>query len=252
MTGLNRRDLLRAARTGIIALTALVVVAGAGGASARQLRPGPCALKPHARLVVRTPVVVVSSVPRTKRVEGESVTNPVYFTCLRKTGESHQIFAASSAPSPDAGYQSELAVVRAAGDYVLYISAFTQDNPDGPTTGSAEFHIIDVAQHNLQTLTLPDPDYGETGLGEVAISVDGYLAWAQVDLQGTAPTETVEADTGGGPTTLATAPIPDTFTPLPFHQLAFAGETLTWLYDGQGQSAQLTPGPAAPSGVRRS
>jgi hypothetical protein len=234
-------------RSGIVVLAALVVVAGAGGASARQLRLGRCALKPHASVVVRTPEVVVSSVPRTKQVDGESVTNPIYFTCLRKTGERHKVFAASSDPSPDAGYQSDLAVVRAAGDYVLYVSAFTQDNPDGPTTGSAEFHVIDVAQHDRQTLVLPDPNYGLTGLGEVAISVDGYLAWAQVNLQDSVAIETVEADTGGGPTTLATAPIPETLTPLAFHELAFSGETLTWLYGGQRQSAQLTPTPLAPS-----
>jgi hypothetical protein len=227
-------------RAGIVVL-ALVVVVGAGGASASQLPRGRCALKPHARLVVLTPDVVVNSVSRTEQVGGESVSNPIYFTCLRTTGERHKLFAASSDPSPDAGYESDLAVVRAAGDYVLYVSAFTQDNPDGPTTGSAEFHVIDVAQHDGQTLVLPDPNYGLIGLGEVAISADGYMAWAQVNVQDSVTTETVEADTGGGPTTLATAPIPDSLTSLAFHQLAFRGETLTWLYDGQRGSAQLTP-----------
>jgi hypothetical protein len=234
-------------RSGIVVLAALVVAGGAGGASARQLRLGRCALKPRASLVVRTPEVVVSSMHRTEEVDGESVTNPIYFTCLRKNGERHELFAASSDPSPDAGYESGLAVVRAAGYYVLYVSEFTQDNPDGPTTGSAEFHIIDVAQHDRQTLALPDPNYGLTGLGEVAISVDGYMAWAQLNLQDGVTTETVEADTGGGPTTLATAPIPDTLTRLAFHKLAFSGETLTWLYGGRPQSAQLKPQPSAPS-----
>jgi hypothetical protein len=236
-------------RTGIAVLAALVMVTGAGGASARQLPLGRCVLKPRASVVVRTPEVVVSSVPRTEHVDGVSVTNPVYFTCLRKTGERHEIFAASSDPSPDAGNENDLAVVRAAGDYVLYVSEFTQDHPDGPTTGSAEFRVIDVAQHDRQTLAFPDPNYGLTGLGEVAISVDGYLAWAQVNLQDSVTTETVEADIGGGPTTLATAPIPDTLTPLAFHELAFSGETLSWLYRGQRQSAQLKPYPLAPSGA---
>lgn len=231
-------------RTGIVVLAALMVVTGAGGASARQLRVGRCALKPQASAVVRTPEVVVSSVPRTEAVDGESVSNPIYFTCLRKTGARHTFFAASSDPSPDAGYQSDLAVVRAAGDYVLYISSFTRDSPDGPTTGSAEFHVIDVARHDRQTLALSDPNYGLIGLGEVAISVDGFMAWAQVNLQDSVTTETVEADTGAGPTTLATASIPDTLRSLAFHKLAFSGETLTWLYGGQGQSAQLKPYPS--------
>jgi hypothetical protein len=51
----------------------------------------------------------------------------------------------------------------------------------------------------------------------------------------------VEADTGSGPITLATAAIPNTLTQLAFRALAFHGETLTWLSDGQPQSAQLKP-----------
>jgi hypothetical protein len=200
-------------------------------------------------MVVWTPEVVVSFVYRTEEVDGESVTNPIYFTCLRRTGERHELFAASSDPAPDAGYQSDLAAVRAAGDYVLYVSEFTQNRPDGPTTGSAEFHVIDVAQHDRQTLAVPDPNYGLIGLGEAAISVDGYMAWARVNSQDSVTTETVEADTGGGPITLATAPIPNTLTRLAFHKLAFRGETLTWLYDGRRQSAQLKPYTLAPSGA---
>jgi hypothetical protein len=236
-------------RTGIAVLTALVVVAGAMGASARQLRLGRCSLRPHARVVVRTPEVVVSSVSHTEVVDAVPVTNPTYFTCLRGTGERHQLFAAASDPSPDAGYQSYLAAIRAAGHYVLYVSAFTQDNPDGPTTNSARFHVIDVARHDRQTLAVPDPDIGLIGLGEVAVSVDGYIAWAQVNPQDSVTTETVEADTGSGPITLATTPIPNTLTQLAFHKLTFRGETLTWLYDGRRQSAQLKP---HTSGVRQS
>jgi hypothetical protein len=228
-------------RTGIAALTTLMVVAGAMGASAKQLRFGRCALTPRARVVARTPEVVLSYVPHTEVVDAVNVTNPTYYTCLRRTGERHQLFAASSDPSPDAGYQSYLAAIRAAGDYVLYVSAFTQDNPDGPTTGSAIFHVIDVADHDRQTLTLPDPNYGLIGLGEVAISVDGYMAWAQVNPQASVTTEAVEADTGGGAITIASAPIADTLTRLAFHKLAFRGETLTWLDDGRRQSEQLKP-----------
>ena len=222
-------------------LMALVVVAGAMGASARQLRLGRCTPKPHARVVVRTPEVVVSSVSHTEVVGAVPVTNPTYSTCLRKTGERHHLFAASSDPSPDAGYKSYLAAIRAAGHYVLYVSAFTQDNPDGSTTNSARFHVIDVAHHDRQTLAVPDPNIGLIGLGQVAVSLDGYMAWAQVKAQDSVTTETVEADTGSGPITLATAPIPNTLTRLAFRKLAFRGETLTWLYDGRRLSAQLTP-----------
>jgi hypothetical protein len=62
-----------------------------------------------------------------------------------------------------------------------------------------------------------------------------------VNSAGSGTTETVDADTGSGAITLATAPIPNTFTRLAFHKLAFHGETLTWLYDGQLQSAQVKP-----------
>lgn len=234
-------------RIGIAVLTALVVLAGARGANARQVRLGRCAVKPHARVVVRTPEVVVSSLPHTEVVDGVPVTNPTYFTCLVRTGERHKLFAASSDPSPDAGYQSYVGAIRAAGHYVLYVSVFIQDNPDGPTTDSAGFHVVDVADHDRQTLAVPDPNIGLIGLGEVAVSVDGYMAWTQVNPENSGTTETVEADTGGGPITLATAPIPDTLTQLAFHKLAFHGETLTWLYDGRRQSAQLKPYTLAPS-----
>ena len=228
-------------RTGIAVITVLVVIAGAMRASARQLQLGRCALTPHARVVVRTPEVVVSSVPRTKVVDSVPVTSPTYFTCLRRTGERHQLFAASSDPSPDAGYQRYVAALRAAGQYVLYVSASIQDNPDGPTTDSARFHVIDVAHHDRQTLAVPDPNIGLIGLGEVAMSIDGYMAWVQVNPDGSGTTETVEADTGSGPTTVATAPIPDSLTRLAFHKLAFRGGTLTWLYDGRRESAHLKP-----------
>jgi hypothetical protein len=71
------------------------------------------------------------------------------------------------------------------------------------------------------------------------VSVGGYMAWAQVNPHESGTTETVEADIGSGPVALATAAIPGTLTQLAFHKLAFHGETLTWLYDGQSQSAQL-------------
>jgi hypothetical protein len=223
-------------------LTALLVLAGATGASARQLRPGRCALMPHARVVVRTPETVVSSVLQTKVVAAEPVTNPTYSTCLSRTGERHKLFVASSDPSPDAGYQSYVAAIRAAGHYVLYISAFVQDHPEPPATESAGFHVVDVAHHDRRTIALPDPNAGLIPLGEeVALSLDGYLAWAQVNSTASGTTETVEADTGSGPITLATAAIPNTLTQLAFRKLAFHGETLTWLYDGQPQSAQLKP-----------
>lgn len=220
---------------------ALVVLAGATGASARQLRFGRCVLMAHARVVVRTPKLVVSSVPRTEVVDAVAVTNPTYFTCLRRTGERHKLFAASSDPSPDAGYQSAVAALRVAGHYALYVSAFVQNNPQGPTTQSAEFHVVDVSHDDRQTIELPDPNVGLIGLGEVAVSVDGYMAWAQVNPGDSGTTETVEADTGSGPVTLATAAIPNTLTQLAFHKLAFQGETLTWLRDGQRQSARVEP-----------
>jgi len=233
--------------TGIAVFTSVVVgVAGATGASAGQRHLGRCALPRHTTVLLRTGAVIVSSVPRTDIVDAVPVTNPTYYTCLRRTGERRQLFAASSDPSPDAGYQSDLAAIRVAGSYVAYVSEFTQDNPDGPTTGSATFHVVDVAHHDHQTLTLPDPNYGLIGLDEVAVSADGYLAWAQVNLQQGMTTETVEADTGGGPMTLATAPIPNTLTRLAFHKLAFRGETLTWLEHGRRQSARLTPYALAP------
>jgi hypothetical protein len=229
-------------RIGTIVLTALLVVVGTGSASGRQLGLGRCALVPHARVVVRTPEVVVSSVFHTKVVDAVPVTNPTYSTCLRRTGERNRLFVASSDPSPDAGYQSYVAAFRAAGHYVLYVSAFVQESPEPPVTESAGFHVVDVAHHDRRTIALPDPNIGLIGLGdEVALSVDGYMAWAQVNPNGSGTTETVEADTGGGPITLATAAIPDTLTQLAFHKLAFQGETLTWLDDGQPQSAQLKP-----------
>jgi hypothetical protein len=229
-------------RIGTAVLTALLVLAGAIGASARQPRPGRCALVPHARLVVRTPEVVVSSVLHTEVVAEVPVTNPTYSTCLSRTGERHKLFVASSDPSPDAGYQSYVAAFRAAGHYVLYVSAFVQDHPEPPATETAGFHVVDVAHHDRRTITLPDPNAGLIGLGEeVALSVDGYMAWAQVNSTESGTTETVEADTGSGPITLATAAIPNTLTQLAFHGLAFHSETLTWLYDGRRQSAQLKP-----------
>jgi hypothetical protein len=228
-------------RIGTAALTALLVFVGALGASASQLRLGRCAVGPHARVVVRTPEVVVSSVLHTAVVDGVPVTNPTYSTCLSRTGERKRLFVASSDPSPDAGYQSYVAAFRAAGHYVLYVSAFVQNNPQGPTTESAGFHVVDVVHHNRRTIALPDPNIGLIGLGEVAVSVGGYMAWAQVNPKESGTTETVEADIGGGPITLATAAIPDTLTQLAFRKLVFHGETLTWLYDGHGQSAQLKP-----------
>jgi hypothetical protein len=192
-------------------------------------------------MVVRTPEVVVSSVLHTKVVDAVSVTNPTYSTCLSRTGERKKLFVASSDPSPDAGNQSYVAAFRAAGHYLLYVSAFVQNNPDGPTTESAEFHVVDVAHHDRPTIALPDPNIGLIGLGEVAVSVDGYMAWAQVNPKEGGTTETVEADIGGGPITLATAVIPNTLAQLAFQMLAFKGETLTWLYDGQRQSDQLKP-----------
>lgn len=227
-------------RIGVAVLAALLVLAVAIGASARQLRFGRCALRADASVSVRTPQVVVSSVPETEVVDAEPVTNPAYFTCLRRTGERHKLFVASSDPSPDAGYQSDVAALRAAGHYVLYVSEFIQNNPEGPATDSAAFHVVDVAHHDRQTIGLPDPNIGLIGLGEVAVSVDGYMGWAQVNLTG-GTTEAVEADTGSGPITLAAASIPDTLTHLAFHKLAFHGETLTWLYHGRRQSAQLKP-----------
>jgi hypothetical protein len=228
-------------RTGIAVLTVLVMFGGAIRANARQVRLVHCALKPHARVIVRTPEVVVSSVPHTEVIDAVSVTNPIYFTCLRRTGERHKLFAASSDPSPDAGYQSYAAAFRAAGHYVLYVSAFVQDSPDGTTTDNANFHVVDVAHHDRQTLAIPDPSFDLIGVGEVAVSVDGYMAWVQVNGAGSGTTETVEADTGGGPITLATALIPGTLTQLAFHKLAFHGETLTWLNDGRRQGMQLKP-----------
>lgn len=228
-------------RIGVGVLAALLVLAVAIGASARELRFGRCALGHGARVSVRTPQVVVSSVPKTKVVDAEPVTNPAYFTCLRRTGERHKLFVASSDPSPDAGYQSDVAALRAAGHYVLYVSEFIQNNPEGPATESAAFHVVDVAHHDRRTIGLPDPNAGVTGLGDVAVSVDGYMGWAQVNSTGSGTTETVEADTGSAPITLAAASIPDTLTDLVFHKLAFHGETLTWLYNGQRQSAQLKP-----------
>ncbi len=220
---------------------AVLVLAGAIGASATQLRLGRCALMPHARVVVRTPEVVVSSALHTEVVDAVRVTSPSYSTCLSATGERKELFAASSDPSPDAGYQSYVAAFRAAGHYVLYVSAFIQNNPEGPATESAEFHVVDVADHDRRLIALPDPNIGLIGLGEVAVSVDGYMAWAQVNPKESGTTETVEADIGSGPRTLATAAIPDTLTQLAFHKLAFHGETLTWLYDDRPRSAQLKP-----------
>jgi hypothetical protein len=226
-------------RIGTAVLTALLVLAGAIGASARQLRLGRCALMPHARVVVRTPEVVVSSLLRTELVDAVPATNPTYSTCLSGTGERKKLFVASSDPSPDAGYQSYVAAFRAAGDYVLYVSAFIQNNPEGEATESARFNVVDVGDHDRRTIALPDPNIGLIGLGEVAVSVDGYIAWAQVNPTESGTTETVEADIGSGPETLATAAIPDTLTQLAFQRLAFQGETVTWLYDGRRQSAQL-------------
>jgi hypothetical protein len=226
---------------GTALLTALLVLAGAIGAGARQLRFGRCALPPRARVVVRTPEVVVSSVPHTEHTDAIPVTNPIYHTCLRRSGKWQKLFVASSEPSPDAGYQSYVAAFRAAGHYVLYVSAFTQNSPEGPATESARFHVVDVAHHDRRTIALPDPNAGLTPLGVVALSVDGYLAWAQVNPKESGTTETVEADTGSGPITLATAAIPQTLGQLAFHRLAFHGKTLTWLYNGQPQSAQLKP-----------
>lgn len=226
-------------RISTVVLTALLVPAGAIGASARQPRLGRCALMPHARVVVRTPEVVVSSVPHTEVVDAVPVTNPTYYTCLSRTGERKRLFVASSDPSPDAGYHSYVAAFRAAGHYVLYISAFIQNNPEGQATESAGFHVVDVAHHDRPTIALPDPNIGLIGLGEVALSVDGYMAWALVNAKESGTTETIEADIGGGPITVATAAIPDTLAQLAFHKLAFHGETLTWLYDGRHQSAQL-------------
>jgi hypothetical protein len=114
-------------------------------------------------------------------------------------------------------------------------------HPEPPTTESAEFHVVDVAHHDRQTLALPDPNSGIPLGEEVALSVDGYIAWAQVNSAESGITETVEADTGSGGISLDTAPIPNTLTQLAFHKLAFHGQTLTWLYDGQPQSAQLKP-----------
>jgi hypothetical protein len=223
-------------------LTALAVLAGAIGASARQPRLGRCALVPHARVVVRTPEMVVSSVLHREVVAAEPVTNPTYSTCLSRTGERHKLFVASSDPSPDAGYQSYVAAFRAAGHYLLYISAFVQDHPEPPATETAAFHVVDVAHHDRRTIALPDPNAGLIPLGEeVALSVAGYVAWAQVNSTEGGITETVEADTGSGPITLASAAIPNTLTEFAFHTLAFHGETLTWTYDGQPQSAQLKP-----------
>jgi hypothetical protein len=227
-------------RIGTAVLTALLVLGGAIGASAKQLRLGRCAPMPHARVVVRTPEVVVSSVLHTEVVGAVPVTNPTYSTCLSRTGERHRLFAASSDPSPDAGYRSYVAAFRAAGHYLLYVSAFVQDHPEPPATESAGFHVVDVAHHDRRTIALPDPNSGLIPLGEeVALSVDGYIAWAQVNSTESGTTETVEADAGNGPITLTTAAIPDTLTQLAFQKLAFHGETLTWLYDGQPQSAQL-------------
>ena len=234
-------------RIGVAVLAAVVVLAWAIGASGKQLRLGRCALRSGARVVVRTREVVVSSAPHTEVVDAEPVTNPTYYTCLRRTGERHKLFVASSDPSPDAGYQSDVAALRAAGHYVLYVSEFVQSNPDGPATGSAAFHVVDVARHDRQTIALPDPNEGLIGLGEVSVSVDGYMGWAQVENGGTI--ETVEADTGTGPITLATAAIPDTLTHLAFHELAFRGETLTWLFHGRRQSAKLKPPTSTKAGM---
>jgi hypothetical protein len=192
-------------------------------------------------MVVRTPEVVVSSVLHTEVVDAVPVTNPTYSTCLSRTGERNKLFVGSSDPSPDAGYQSYVAALRAAGHYVLYVSAFVQNNPEGPATESAGFHVVDVAHRDRRTIALPDPNIGLIGLGEVAVSVDGYMAWAQVNPKESGTTQTVEADIGSGPITLATATIPDTLTQLAFHKLGFHGGTLTWLYDGLRQSAQLKP-----------
>jgi hypothetical protein len=230
------------ARIATVLLTALVVLGGAAtGAAARRLHLGRCALMRHAKVVAATPEVVVARMPHTKVFDGESVTNPIYYTCLRRSGRWQKLFVGASEPSPDAGYRSYVAAVRAAGHYVLYISAFTQNNPEGPVTETAQFHVVDVAHRDRHTIELPDPDIELIGVGEVAVSEAGYMAWAQVNGLEAATTETVEADTGGGPITLATAATPDTLTQLPFHKLAFQGATLTWLENGQSQSAQLTP-----------
>jgi hypothetical protein len=230
------------ARVATVVLTALVVLGGAAsGAAARPLHFGRCALLRHAKVVAATPQVVVTRRPLTKVVGAEPVTNPIYDTCLRRSGKWRRLFVGASEPSPDAGSRSYVAAVRAAGHYVLYISAFTQNNPEGPVTETARFHVVDVAHRDRQTIGLPDPDIELIGVGEVAVSEAGYMAWAQVNGLEAATTETVEADTGGGPITLATAATPDTLTQLPFHKLAFQGATLTWLENGHPQSAQLTP-----------
>jgi hypothetical protein len=236
------RQKLRSAST-VLALTLIATMlaspATAGARAMRTKHPdlGKCALKRSFKLFTETPEVVVSWASRTSVVGDVSVSNTVYSTCLRRTGERHQLYADSSDPSPDAGYVNQVAALRAAGDYVLFVSSFTQDNPDGSTTGSAEFHLIDVADHNHTVVAIPDPNYGLIGFEEIAVSTNGFIGWAQINVGSTAVTETVEADTGSGPVAVATAPIPDTLTFLPFHNLAFHGETLTWT---ESQSARLT------------
>jgi hypothetical protein len=235
------RRTLRSAST-VLALTLIATMlaspATAGARAMRTKHPdlGKCALKRSFKLFTETPEVVVSWASRTSVVGDVSVSNIVYSTCLRRTGERHQLYADSSDPSPDAGYVNQVAALRAAGDYVLFVSSFTQDNPDG-STGDAGFHLVDVADHNHTVIAIPDPNYGLIGLDDIAVSTDGFIGWAQVNVETAGVTETVEGDTGSGPVAVASAPIPDTLTFLPFHNLAFRGETLTWT---ESQSAQLT------------
>jgi hypothetical protein len=238
-------------RIGIAGLIALVMLAGSLNASASRSGRGRCAVTGHARVVARTPQLLVSSVPHRQVVDAVPVTNATYFTCLLRTGEQNEMFAASSDPSPDAGYQSYLGAIRAAGHFVLYVSAFVQDNPGAPTTQTAMLHVVDAAEDDRQTLAVRDPNIGLIPLGDVALSVAGYMAWAQLSTSFGATTETVEADTGSGPITLASAPLPATLTPLAFHKLSFHGETLTWLSDGRRQSAPLSPYALAPVRRRR-
>jgi hypothetical protein len=239
-------------KTGIVVFAALMVFIGSTRATARQLHRERCAPRPPARQVVRTPQVVVNSVPQTEVIGAVRMTNLQYFTCLRATGERRRLFFARSGPSSHGEYRAYLAAIRAAGRFVLYVSAFVQHHPDGRTTESAYLNEVDVQHLNRVTFSFPDPDIGLIGLGDIALSVDGYIAWAQVNRQQTATTETIEASTGGPPTIVATAPIPNTLTRLAFHKLAFDGETLTWLYDGRRQSAQLTPSAFPPADRARS
>lgn len=185
--------------------------------------------------------MVVTSVPQTETADAEPVTNPVHFTCLRRTGERHKLFVALSDPSPDAGYQRDIAALRVAGHYVPYVSEFIQNNPEGSASDRGSFQLVDVARHDRRTIALPDPSLSVIGAGEVAVSVDGCMASTGVNPTGSVLTETVEADSGGGPIIIATAAIPAMLTRLAFHMLAFHGDTLTWLYHGRRQSAQLKP-----------